>query len=85
MMGDLPGALADLNKAVELEKDDYEMLKHRGYVRFLLHDENGAREDAEWALRVQDLSATLDESQYHDYIMSFLGALPVEYLDYKLR
>ncbi|BBN05108.1 hypothetical protein MPTK1_3g10370 [Marchantia polymorpha subsp. ruderalis] len=85
MMGDLPGALADLNKAVELEKDDYEMLKHRGYVRFLLHDEDGAREDAEWALRVQDLSATLDESQYHDYIMSFLGALPVEYLDYKLR
>ncbi|KAG6553381.1 hypothetical protein Mapa_005116 [Marchantia paleacea] len=85
IMGDLAGALADLNKAVELEKDDYEMLKHRGYVRFLLHDEEGAREDAEWALRVQDLSATLDESQYHDYIMSFLGALPVEYLDYKLR
>ncbi|KAL3694270.1 hypothetical protein R1sor_007921 [Riccia sorocarpa] len=85
ILGDLEGALVDLNKAVELEKGDYEILKHRGYVRYLLHDEEGAREDAEWALRVKDTSTTLHEAQYDDFIVNFLGALPVEYLGYKLR
>ncbi|KAL2633445.1 hypothetical protein R1flu_004924 [Riccia fluitans] len=84
ILGNLEGALVDLNKALELEKDDYEILKHRGYVKYLLHDEEGAREDAQWALRVKDTSPTLHEAQYDDFIVSILGALPVEYLGYKL-
>ncbi|CAM6095992.1 unnamed protein product [Calypogeia fissa] len=53
MMGDLDGALSDLDEGLELEPNDYERLKHRGYVKFLLNDMYGARADAEWALSVQ--------------------------------
>jgi tetratricopeptide (TPR) repeat protein len=53
MMGDLPGALADLNRSLEDGPDDYEVLKHRGYVRFLMKDETGAHLDAQMALKLK--------------------------------
>lgn len=52
MMGNLPGALADLNVGLKLEPDDYEGLEHRGYVRFLMKKQKKVRSDAVRALTV---------------------------------
>lgn len=81
MTGDLQGALADLNEGMKLETNDYEMLKHRGYVKFLLKDEQGACADAELALKVKP--TRVDRQDYER--RPFLGAIPLEYLDYKLK
>lgn len=50
---DYNGALLDLNDALRIDPDDYEILKHRGLTKFLLGDEDGARFDAEQALSVK--------------------------------
>ncbi|CAM6096025.1 unnamed protein product [Calypogeia fissa] len=60
MMGDLDGALSDLDEGLELEPNDYERLKHRDYVKFLLNDMDGARADAEWAFSVQSSRVDAD-------------------------
>lgn len=82
IMGDLHGALEDLNKAIELDPDeegDYELLKHRGYTKFLLRDEAGARADAEWAIRVTPEYVT------YGRMPCGLYCLPVKYLNYNLK
>ena len=81
IMGDLDGALADLNESLALTADGYEVLKHRGYVKFLMDDKEGARIDAERALNV--------EPRRVDYFRygcgPVLGLTPVEFLGYNLR
>ncbi|CAM6088866.1 unnamed protein product [Calypogeia fissa] len=81
MMGDLEGALADLDEGLKLETAGYELLKHRGHVKFLLKDEDGARTDAEWALRVKP--PTVDRQGYGT--TAILGKSPAEYMGYQLR
>lgn len=77
-MGDLPGALADLDEALEVDGNDYEVLKHRGHVAFLMKEEEKARVYAERALKLQ--------RHFFEFFdrKTFLGASRVEYLDYKL-
>ncbi|CAM6094343.1 unnamed protein product [Calypogeia fissa] len=82
-MADLPGALADLNQSLKLElKPDchYEILKQRGFVKFLMEDEKGAHADAERAL-------TMEPCRVYQsvYGRAYLGESPVEFLDYHLR
>ncbi|KAL3700891.1 hypothetical protein R1sor_018913 [Riccia sorocarpa] len=78
-MGDLQGALADLNRA---DGDDYKTLKHRGYVKFLLKDEQGARNDAIRALRLK--SSTASGAEPLSVPNDSLSCVPVKYLDFQL-
>ncbi|CAM6098772.1 unnamed protein product [Calypogeia fissa] len=48
--GDLQGALEDLTTVLKDKPEDYECLKHRAYVKYLLQDEHGARLDAQQCL-----------------------------------
>ncbi|CAM6094345.1 unnamed protein product [Calypogeia fissa] len=82
LMGDLPGALVDLNQSLKLElKPDihYEILKQRGFVKFLMKDEKGAHSDAEKALTMEPCRV------YSSAYGWSLGTGPVEFLDYHLR
>lgn len=56
------------------------MLKHRGFVRFLMKDEEGAHSDALRALTVKP--SRVDKPRYG---LSCFGTMSVEFLDYKLR
>lgn len=78
-MGDLKGALADLNKG---DGDDYKTLKHRGYVKYLLKDEQGARNDAVRALRIKSSSASSAEPVCIPN--DSLSCTTVKYLDFEL-
>ncbi|CAM6094350.1 unnamed protein product [Calypogeia fissa] len=77
MMGDLSGAMEDLN---ECDPEDYEIVKHKAFVRFLLKDEIGARVDAEKARSVKP--SRVDSLGYG---RDCLGTSSVEFLDYRLR
>jgi regulator of sirC expression with transglutaminase-like and TPR domain len=80
-MGNLKSALADLNQGLELEPDDYERLKHRGFIRFLLNDKEGARLDAERAIERKP-------SRVDNYTYGFclcLGTVSVKFIGYSLR
>ncbi|KAG6555474.1 hypothetical protein Mapa_002709 [Marchantia paleacea] len=78
-MGDLKGALADLNKG---DGDDYKTLKHRGYVKYLLKDEQGARNDAVRALRIK--SSTASSAEPVCIPNDSLSCTTVKYLDFEL-
>ncbi|CAM6081491.1 unnamed protein product [Calypogeia fissa] len=39
LVGDLDRALEDLTAALEIDHDDYECRRHRGYVNYVLGDE----------------------------------------------
>ncbi|CAM6127219.1 unnamed protein product [Calypogeia fissa] len=83
LMADLPGALADLDEALKLElKPDshYEILKQRGFVRFLMKNERGAHSDAERALTMEPCKVYQSA-----YGWKNLGTGPVEFLDYHIR
>ncbi|CAM6111202.1 unnamed protein product [Calypogeia fissa] len=80
MMGDLSGALEDLNESLVLGPDDYEVLKHRGFVRFLMKDDDGACADAE---RAQSIKPSGVECL--GYGRECLGTTSVEFMGYKLR
>jgi hypothetical protein len=47
MVQNLDKALEDLTAALELIRDDYECLKHRSHVKYLLGDLDGEKVDAE--------------------------------------
>ncbi|CAM6084539.1 unnamed protein product [Calypogeia fissa] len=81
MMGDLQWALEDLNEGLELETDNYERLKHRGLVKFLLDDEDGAKADTKWALRIKPPYVDSDHYGRHP----LLQESSVEFLGYKLK
>lgn len=78
-MGDLQGAMADLDEGLDIVGDDYEILKHRGYAAFLMKDEEKARFYAERAVRIQQPGFDWPFKP-----KTCLGTDPVEYLDYKL-
>ncbi|KAL2629197.1 hypothetical protein R1flu_013883 [Riccia fluitans] len=78
-MGDLQGALADLNRG---DGEDYKTLKHRGYVKFLLKDEQGARNDAIRALRIKSSAASGTEPVCIPN--DSLSCASVKYLDFHL-
>ncbi|CAM6099872.1 unnamed protein product [Calypogeia fissa] len=80
MMGDFPGALEDLNESLVLDPDDYEVLKHRGFVRFLMNDDHGACADAERAQRIKRRRVECIR-----YGRNCLGTTSVEFMGYKLR
>ncbi|KAG6547331.1 hypothetical protein Mapa_011268 [Marchantia paleacea] len=81
--GDYEGSLSDFDKSNSLGPLDYEVLKQRGYTKFLLGDETGAKADAEQALLVMDASVF---SPYYVTLRHMaLGFSPVEYLGYHLR
>ena len=53
---DLRGALNDLNKAKKLLGDDYEVLKHRGHVLWMLDRKEEAHEDFDAARQLKSNS-----------------------------
>ncbi|CAM6094346.1 unnamed protein product [Calypogeia fissa] len=82
LMADLQGALADLNESLKLEfkpDDHYEILKQRGFVKFLMEDEKGVHSDAE--------RAPMEPCRVYQsvYGQMHLGEGPVEFLEYHLR
>ncbi|CAM6086440.1 unnamed protein product [Calypogeia fissa] len=74
MLRDLKGALEDLTEALEINGHDYECSKHRGYVKFLLGDIDGARNDAKKCVAMGLKQANCN----------FLGGYPVAFLEFKL-
>ncbi|KAG6547333.1 hypothetical protein Mapa_011270 [Marchantia paleacea] len=81
--GDYEGSLSDFDIGNSREPLDYDLLKHRGYTKFLLGDETGAKADAERALLVMDASVF---SPYYATNRHFvLGYWSVEYLGYHFR
>jgi tetratricopeptide (TPR) repeat protein len=78
LAGNLGEALEDLTAALILVENDYECLKHRGYVKYLLGDLDGARLDAERCLTIPlpELYSTAEE---------LLGKISVTYLEYSLK
>jgi hypothetical protein len=80
-MGDLEGALEDLNEDLKPDVDDYEMLKHRGLIKFLLDDKEGACFDAERASVVRPSRVNC-----HNYGRNLsLGMASVKFLGYLLK
>ncbi|CAM6105895.1 unnamed protein product [Calypogeia fissa] len=82
MLDDLPGALEDLNRGLELKPDDYEILKHRGYVKSLLGDAIGAQADGNQARSIQGPS--VNHPQYGSF-SDCLGANSVQYMEFELK
>lgn len=78
-MRDLRGALADPDEGLDVNGDNYEILKHRGYISFLMDDEETARVYAERALKVQPPCFDMPFHQKWCF-----GCSPIEYLNYKL-
>ncbi|CAM6098771.1 unnamed protein product [Calypogeia fissa] len=72
--GDLHGALEDLTTALKDEPEDYDCLKHRAYVKYLLQDEHGARLDAQQCL-------AMGREQPGD---TYLGETPIRFLEFDL-
>ena len=69
IMGDLQGALKDLNACLQHNSNNYECLKHRADVNRLLNNTTGAEEDRSRAELVQ-------RRQIHGPVCSF-SMLPV--------
>lgn len=89
MAKDFQGALNDFNVALDCLTTEgwethYTILKHRGYVKYLMGDEAGAREDAEAA----QLNSKLIQSQmfYQENfrVLWEFELLPLSYLGYSL-
>ncbi|CAM6126395.1 unnamed protein product [Calypogeia fissa] len=67
MVGDVNGALEDLTVELKYDWNDYERSKHRGYVKFLLGDTDGARKDAK-----RCLAMGLQQADY-DFLAGYLA------------
>ncbi|CAM6091705.1 unnamed protein product [Calypogeia fissa] len=81
LSGDLQGALDNLNASADLfpemrcpEPFQSDVLKHRGYVKFLMDDKTGAKEDADAAKKLKELHINLE-----------IGADPPTYQFWTLR
>ncbi|CAM6091704.1 unnamed protein product [Calypogeia fissa] len=68
LSGDLQGALDNLNASADLFAEmkctalfKSEVLKHRGYVKFLMDDKTGAKEDADAAKKLMELHLNLEK------------------------
>jgi hypothetical protein len=77
LAGNLDGALEDLTVSLEIGGDDYDCLKHRAYVKFLLGDFEGARLDAARC-------AQMGVPDYYPTTRILAGA-PVAFMDYDLE
>jgi tetratricopeptide (TPR) repeat protein len=80
LAGNLDEALKDLSAALDLDGDDYECYKHRGYVKYLKGDSEGARLDAEKCLAMGLPGYNCITTE-----LNCLGVTSVEYMDYSLR
>lgn len=52
-LGDLQGALEDLNAAAALGFKCSNIFKHQGYVKYLMGDKTGARKDGEYVKKLE--------------------------------
>ncbi|CAM6103770.1 unnamed protein product [Calypogeia fissa] len=62
---ELQGAFEDLTAALEIDHNNYECLRHRGDVRYLIGDLHGAQDDTQQCL------AMSFEQQYSKYPTAF--------------
>ncbi|CAM6091702.1 unnamed protein product [Calypogeia fissa] len=92
LSGDLQGALDDLNACADLFAEmkamglfKSEVLKHRGYVKFLMDDKTGAKEDADAAKKLTELDIYLEKcSDPAECQFWSLRNLKVNYLGFTL-
>ncbi|CAM6091706.1 unnamed protein product [Calypogeia fissa] len=92
LSGDLQGALQDLSASADLfaeikgeECFKHKVLKHRGYVKFLMDDKTGAKEDAESAKKLKGLWTKLEKlKDPPDRHFWTLRTLEVNYLGFTL-
>ncbi|CAM6085547.1 unnamed protein product [Calypogeia fissa] len=89
LSGDLQGALDNLNASADLfpemqcpEPFQSDVLKHRGYVKLLMDDKTGAKEDADAAKKLKELHINLEEDETRLYWR--LRNLQVNYLGFTL-
>ncbi|CAM6119078.1 unnamed protein product [Calypogeia fissa] len=54
LANDFHGALKDLTAALGIQKNDYECLRHQAYVKYLMGDLDGARDDGKQCLAMID-------------------------------
>ena len=71
---DMRGALNDLNQANKLLKDDYEVLKHRGHVLWILDRKEEAMEDFDAARQLHSNSCV---NYVNSAFIQALGHQPV--------
>lgn len=88
LIGDLQGALENLNLAFKLvgtsPQSHYNLFKQRGYVRHLMGNEEEAKKDAEAAnqLKLQGLALEVEYNRVDRFWT--LQTLPMEYLGFAL-